>query len=348
MRISRTPLMVMAVAAMALASCSQDDEPVSVNKGHAIDFRTAMDSRATETTNANLTDINVAAFMGDQLFFPDMEFAKGSDGFFTSTTEYYWPGDNSELTFYAYSPANPGGTVTLDATAKSMTDFSPAATMADQVDFVTATATGTKSANESAGVPLTFNHQLVQIEVRAKTDNTVYTYKVSGVRIGQPVAKGSFDFVSSAWSLGSDKAIYTDTYADARTLSSDPVSVMGDGGNAMILPQQLTAWDPQTDPANSAAGAYISIKLQVATAETGVQVYPFPSDGDCQWAAIPVNTNLEAGKKYIYTLDLTHGAGYVDPKDPKPGDPVLGGPIKFTVDVVDWVDTPVNLPMTTK
>lgn len=348
MRISRTPLMVMAVAAMGLASCSQDDEPVSVNKGHAIDFRTAMDSRATETTNANLTDINVAAFMGDQLFFPDMQFSKGSDGFFTSATEYYWPGDDSQLTFYAYSPANPGGTVTLDATDKSMTDFSPAATMADQVDFVTATATGTKSANESAGVPLTFNHQLVQIEVRAKTDNTVYTYKVSGVRIGQPVAKGSFDFVNSTWSLGTDKAIYTDTYADARSLSSDPVSVMGDGGNAMILPQQLTAWDPQTDPSNSAEGAYISIKLQVATAETGVQVYPFPSDGDCQWAAIPVNTNWEAGKKYIYTLDLTHGAGYVDPKDPKPGDPVLGGPIKFTVDVVDWIDTPVDLPMTTK
>ncbi len=220
--------------------------------------------------------------------------------------------------------------------------------MADQVDFVTANATGKKSVNESAGVPLTFNHQLTQIEVRAKTSNDVYTFKISGVRIGEPVAKGSFDFVTTDWTLGSDKAIYTDTYADARTLTPEAVSVMGDGGNAILLPQQLVAWDPKGDATNTAQGAYLSVKLQITTKETGVQVYPFPSNGDCQWAAIPINTNWEAGKKYIYTLDLTNGAGNVDPHDPDPGTPVLGGPIKFTVDVVDWVDTPVDVPMTAK
>ncbi|MDE6322034.1 MAG: fimbrillin family protein, partial [Muribaculaceae bacterium] len=223
-----------------------------------------------------------------------------------------------------------------------------AASLGDQVDFVTAYATGNKTDNETAGVPLTFNHRLTQIEVRAKSDNEVYTFAISGVRIGQPVSKGSFDFTTNDWTLASDKTIYTDTYTDAKVLNSDAVSVMGDGGNAMLLPQQLTAWDPETDATNSAQGAYLSVKINVTTTETGVQVYPFPSNGNCQWAAIPINTNWEAGKKYIYTLDLTHGAGYVDPNDPIPGDPVLGGPIKFTVDVVDWVDTPVDLPMTTK
>lgn len=347
MKIIRTPLMMAAVAAMALSSCSQE-EPVSVNQGRAIDFRTSMDSRATETTNANLTSIQVAAFLNNQLFFPDMTYTKGSDDFFTSTTEYYWPGDESQLTFYAYSPANPGGTVTLTADNKTMTDFSPAAEIADQVDFVTATATGTKSANEASGMPLTFNHRLAQIEVRAKSDNAVYKFSISGVRIGQPVSKGSFDFATTDWTLGTDKAIYTDTYTTPVVLTGDAVSVMGEGGNAMVIPQQLTAWNPDTDAANTAQGAYLSVKLNVATAETGVQVYPFPTDGQCQWAAIPVNTNWEAGKKYIYTLDFTHGGGYVDPKDPQPGHPVLGGPIKFTVDVVDWIDTPSDLPMTTK
>ncbi|MDE7375930.1 MAG: fimbrillin family protein [Muribaculaceae bacterium] len=338
--------MMAAIAAMALASCSQD-EPVSVNQGRAIDFRSAMDSRATETNNANLASIKAAAFMGDQLFFPVMDFDKGSDGFFTSATEYYWPGDDTELSFYAYSPANPGGTVTINADEKTMTDFSPATDLADQVDFITANATGKKSLNEASGVPLTFNHQLSQIEVRAKSDNTVYTFAISGVRIGEPVSKASYDFATSAWTPATDKAIYTDTYDQAKTLSSDPVSVMGNGGNAMLLPQQLVAWDPQNDASNSQQGAYLSVLLNVATAETGVQVYPFPSDGQCQWAAIPIDTKWEAGKKYIYTLDLTHGAGYVDPHDPEPGTPVLGGPIKFTVDVVDWVATPSALPMPT-
>lgn len=195
---------------------------------------------------------------------------------------------------------------------------------------------------------MTFDHQLVQIEVRAKTTNDVYTFNVSGVRIGQAVSKGSYDFTTTNWSLGTDKAIYTDTYTTAKKLGTEAVSVMGEGGNAMILPQQLTAWNPTTDGANAAKGAYLSIKLQITTTATGVQVYPFPSNGDCQWAAIPIDTNWEAGKKYIYTLDLSHGAGYVDPNDPTPGTPVLGGPIKFTVDVEPWVDTTVDTPMTTK
>ena len=347
MKKTHKSLMVLGLVAMTLASCSEDDQ-IDVNLGRPIDFRTSMNSRAVEITNANITDINVAAFLGDQLFFPVMKFSKGGEGFFTSDTEYYWPGDDSPLSFYAYAPSNPGGTVSITPDSKTMTDVTTAPSIANQVDFVTADTTGTKSANEASGVPLVFNHRLSQVEVLAKTDNQVYTFKVSGVRIGKPVSKGSFDFETSAWTLGTDRAIYTDTYADARTLTSEPVSVMGDGGNAMILPQQLTPWAPETDAANAAQGAYLSIKLQINTAETGVQVYPFPSDADCQWAAIPVDTNWEPGKKYIYTLDLTHGAGYVDPNDPNPGKPVLGGPIKFTVDVVDWVDTPEDLPMTTK
>lgn len=346
MKKTQTPLILAALATLALASCSQE-EPLSGNQGRAIDFRSSMDSRATETTNANLTTIKAAAFMDNQLFFPAMDFTKGSDDFFTSTTEYYWPGDNTELSFYAYAPADLNN-VTLTADAKTVTDFSPAAELGDQIDFVTASATGTKGSNEATGVPLTFNHQLAQIEVRAKSDNDVYTFAISGVRIGEPVSNGSFDFTKSAWALGTDNAIYTDTYDKAKVLTSDAVSVMGNGGNAMILPQQLKAWDPVSDASNASKGAYLSVKLTVSTTETGVQVYPFPSNAKCQWAAIPINTNLQAGKKYIYTLDLTHGAGYVDPHDPQPGTPVLGGPIKFTVDVVDWVDTPSNLPMTTK
>lgn len=341
-------LILTALAGMALASCSSD-EPVYVNEGRDISFRPAMSvaSRATETTNANLSGIKVSAFLGDGLYFNNIDFNKGSDGFYVSTPAYHWPGDDTPLTFYSYSPASPGGTVSIGSEAKTLTDFSPATDLSSQVDFVTAKATGTKSQNESSGVELDFNHQLSQIEVRAKADNEIYTFKISGVRIGQPVSKGSFDFESSDWTLGTDKAIYEDTYATAKTVTDSAASVMGAGGNAMLIPQQLIAWNPETDSTNTAEGAYISIKLQVTTTETGVQMYPFPSDGNCQWAAIPIDTKWEAGKKYIYTLDLSEGAGYVDPKDPKPGDPVLGGPIKFTVDVKDWVTSNQDLPMTT-
>lgn len=347
-------LLLSALGALTLASCSQD-EPVAVGSGttsdYTIGFRPAMGAavsplaRSAEITNANLSEINVTAFMGDALYFQGLDFAKGTDGFFVSTPEYHWPGDDTELTFYAYAPSTPGGKVTIDTQTKTMTDFSPAVNVADQVDFITATASGTRSKNEVSGVELTFAHQLSQIEVRAKADNEVYTFKVTGVRIGEPVSEGSYDFTSSDWTLGSGKAIYEETYDTPVTLTADEVSIMGTEGNAMLLPQQLTAWDPTGDASNSAKGAYLSVRLQIQTTETGVTVYPFPSDPDCQWAAIPVPTKWEPGKKYIYNLDFSHGAGYVDPHDPDPGVPVLGGPIKFTVNVQDWVDSPVDMPM---
>lgn len=343
-------VVMLAIASLALASCSQDDELVT-GTDKAIEFRPAMGmaSRATETTNANLSSINVTAFLGDAKFFPELTFAKQTGSpYFVSSPEYYWPADDSPLTFYAYAPENPGGTVSIEPDAKTMTDFTVAQNLADQVDFITATGTGKRSSYESTGMPLTFDHRLSQIEVRAFTDNDVYTFTISGVRIAEMVDKGSFDFTTAEWTLDTDKAIYTDTYDTPVTLTSTAANVMGQGGNAMVLPQQLTAWNPETDAANSAHGAYIAVKLNVSTAATGVQVYPYPTDPDCDWAAIPIDTDLQPGKKYIYTLDFTHGGGYVDPHDPQPGNPVLGGPIKFTVDVVDWVDTPVDTPMTTK
>lgn len=193
---------------------------------------------------------------------------------------------------------------------------------------------------------LTFDHRLTQIEIQAKSENEAYVFQISGVRIGQPVSKGSFDFSTNDWTLGSDKTIYEETYSSPKTLGADPVNIMGDEGNAMLIPQQLIAWDPDGDAANSKAGAYISVKLQINTI-AGAQVYPFPSNADCIWAAIPINDNWVAGKKYIYTLDFTHGGGYVDPQNPDPGEPVFGGPIKFQVNVTDWDAEEVDTSMQT-
>lgn len=121
--------------------------------------------------------------------------------------------------------------------------------------------------------------------------------------------------------------------------------------NAMLLPQQLVAWTSATDPTNNANGAYIALKIQITTKD-GARVYP--AKGDYDWAAVAIGTNWEAGKKYVYTLDFSNGAGKVDPEKKKPVDPtdpfnpgedILGKPIKFTVTVTPWVpaDQPVEM-----
>lgn len=348
---------IAALAAMSLAACSED-EPVSVNtlEETPIDFRPAMGSRATETTNANLESINVTSFIGDANYFTKIDFNKGTDGFFTSTDKYYWPGDTTTLSFYAFSPNEDGlgADVTMTADTKTVENFSVPEQIADQIDFVTAYATGRKDINEKSGVQLDFKHQLAQIEIRAKSANQNYVYKVAGARIGRVEYLANFDFTTEKWTLDDwhDTAIY-DASCDTVTLSADPVDVMGTAGNAMLMPQSLTPWSPKDDPDNVARESYLSILVRIASKD-GAVIYPFPSDTQKDatgnkrqfaWASIPLSGTWEAGKKYVYTLDLTDGAGNVDPDDPQPGTRVLGDPIKYTVNVEDWIEADQAIPM---
>lgn len=346
--------MFMAMTAMLIASCSSDDV-VSTNTGRAIDFRTSVGTRGAETTTANINKFWVTAIdEAGANYFSKQEFTKDG-GFFTSSPVYYWPA--GKLNFVAYSPSatDLGGTLTINNTTKELKDFSPATTIANQKDFVTAAASGTRVANETNGVELTFAHQLSQIEIKAKNTNAGYVYKVVGVRIGKPVSKGIFTFGANTWALiTTEKANYAVEYTSAPIiLAENAATMMGTANdNAMLLPQQLTAWTPKADQTNANNGAYIALKIQITTKD-GARVYP-ATGKDYDWAAVAINTNWEAGKKYVYTLDFSNGAGKVDPEKPEPTDPtdpfkpgedILGGPIKFKVTVTDWApaDQPVEM-----
>lgn len=359
---------MMAAAALTLTACSNEEEgagSIASRANEAISFRPAMGTRATETTNANLADFYSTAIVNDTTLFDQINFAKGSDNFYVSQHNYYWPGDNSEVQFYAYAPSQDamGADVTLTNSRKVIENFSVAEEIADQVDLITANMTGTKSQYETSGVPLTFSHRLSQIEVRAKTDNQEYTYTVVGVRIGRAEYLGSFDFTTNKWTLDDwhDTAVYTSDYSTSGTpitLGSTPVSIMGASGNAMLLPQTLTPWSPTADPDNVAREAYLSVLIRIQS-KAGAVVYPFPSDTQKDatgqkrqyaWASIPLSGTWEQGKKYVYTLDFTDGAGFVDPDDPNPGNPVLGDPIKATVNVLEWTeaDNDLSMPLNAK
>lgn len=330
-------LFLLVCATALLSSCSKDETLQSGND-RGIDFRAAMATRATETTTASLNSFFTTAIDNSGAnYFTDVEFTK-SGSYFTSSPAYYWPSDGSALTFYAYAPSasDLGATVTINNGTKQLVNYTPATDISDQLDFITTTATGSK-ANETTGVALTFEHRLSQIEIKAKNTNDAYVFKVQGVKIGQPVSKATFDFGTNAWALGADKADYTVEYTTDRTLNATAVSLMATtDDNAMLIPQQLTAWDPDTDGGNTAKGAYIAVKVNITTKD-GARVYPDAAKGTYGWAAVAINTQWEAGKKYVYTLDFSNGAGRVDPDDPDhAGETIMGSPIKFTVTVDPW------------
>lgn len=349
-------LFLAAMAAIAMTSCS-NDETLEINTGtrQAIDFRTAMATRAAETTIATLDSFYVTAFnenIIDLPYFKDLKFKK-EGSFFVSEDKYYYPGDGTDLTFYAYAPSATGlGTdsIEIDNTNKNLTlkDFSPADSIPDQVDFITANATGNKN-NEKESVHLIFEHRLSQIEIQAiQQDNKVYNFEIKGVRIAQAISKGNFDFKNEEWTLSTDitdKTNYKYEFDKAIPMTEQTI-LMNECGGAMLIPQQLTAWDVVNDKENTSKGAYISLLLRITTKD-GALVYPFKEDAEAKgeseenktyaWAAIPVDTKWEAGKKYVYRLNFANGAGYVDPEeDTNKGKPILDGEVKFDVEVTDW------------
>ncbi|MBD5203435.1 MAG: fimbrillin family protein [Bacteroidales bacterium] len=357
----KTLFYMMALGAVALTACTEEaPEPESKASDYDyISFRSGMSSRAEETTNSNLNSIYVTAFAGDSLYFENLNFQKGADTFFTSTPSYEWLGDTGlQYKFFAYAPSQDelGADITTGsadgktAEAIKLENFTVASEIADQVDFVTAEATGNRNDNESAGVELTFDHRLAQIELQAKSENPTYDFKVTGARIGRPQITGSFDFLTNEWTIDEwhETDVFT-TSCDEVTLGATPVSIMGKSGNAMLIPQTLVPWSPSGDPDNVAREAYLSVLVRITTKADGHVVYPFPSDTrnvEYAWASIPLSGTWEQGKKYVYILDFTEGAGNIDPDDPQPGNPVLGGPIKFTVDVSDWTNSDIPTPMT--
>ena len=334
-------LFLAAVAAFALVSCAKD-ETKSINTGEEISFRSAMQVKATETTTENLTEFNVTAIFTDDNspYFQNITFT-GSSSSFTSTDKYYWP--QQPLKFIAYAPTTGVGTPTLNGASVNLQNFTVASSIADQVDLIAATATGNKQDNEGAPVPLTFGHLLSQIEVKAKNDNTTYVFSVSGLRIGQVSSQGTVDLSTTTWSSVAQTVDYEILF-DPFDLNSTPTSLMGDEGNAMLIPQSLTAWNPASDPSNANAGAYLGVLIDIDT-DQGVNVYPTASSASA-WVAVPINTTWEKGSKYVYTLDFSEGAGNVDPEDPdNPGDPILGSAITFSVEVSPWTTSEQNLPM---
>ncbi|MDE6271152.1 MAG: fimbrillin family protein [Muribaculaceae bacterium] len=353
------PLILIALTGVAVASCS-DDEPLEVRQStESISFRSGMKSRASETTNANLKSIYVTAFNGTKPYFENVNFERGADSYFTSASRYDWLENNETLQFFAYAPSQTelGADITnVDGKAGlKLENFSVPDQIADQVDFITANASGNKKQNAETGVELTFDHRLAQIEIQAKSENKTYTYKVAGVRIGRAEFMGTFDFTTNEWTLDDwhDTAVY-DATCDEITLTAEPQSIMGPSGNAMLLPQTLTPWDFKGDPDNVARDSYLSVLVRILRTDNGYVMYPFDTDTQKDatgqkrqyaWASIPLSGTWEQGKKYIYTLDFTDGAGVVDPDDPTPGEPVLGS-IKFSVNVEQWVDTPAGIPMT--
>lgn len=376
----KSVLLMAAATAIALSSCSSE-ETKDVAKSSNITFRSTvgLNSRGTEATTDNLKNIWVSAWAGDDPVFNAEQFTKkaGTTEFRSVGGPWFWEKDK-DYTFMAFATgkedkANLNPTINKDNI--TLADYTPSTTLADQLDLLTAHGTGNKVDNGTAGAKLDFDHILSQIQIKVKNTNENRKYIIKGVRISNVHGTATYTFTPNA----AAKHAWTDIKApsqyilnqDAAITLDDQNKVVNDllvGANsAMLIPQGITAWDGQAPSQVGATfanvnGSYISllINVQKKNAAGGwEQVYPDKAgqadNTKFAWAAVAIPAVTWAnGNKYIYTLDLSRGAGKVDPvdpgkdktdKDPKPGEDILGGEIFFTVEVKEWNPTDQTVPM---
>ena len=355
------------LTSIVVISCSKE-EIQNFNEGSVIDFRTTV-TRATETTSSNLSNFYVTAITSSgSNYFTDLKFTGENTAYYKSEKDYFWPSDGSNIDFYAYAPSKTDldvTSLTIDKTTQALTSFIPNESITNQKDFIVAKATGNKN-DADDGVELIFDHVLSQIELRAYNSNTGYSIKVKGVRIGKVFTTADFSFTNKIWSNRTNKGNYELIYTDPRPLTdaidaNNSITLMPSANdNAMLIPQEMTAWDSENDKTNTSNGTYFAVLVNIKTA-AGAKVFPKEyttesEEGAFDWIAVPIAGEWHAGFKYVYNLDLANG-GLIDPeKEPEdpddpddddpdtpssgttggPGSSVMGGEIKFTRNVDSW------------
>ena len=381
MTIMKKLMMLLPLAALVLTSCSSDnveqlaDDVTIVNYPEgAIWFSTDIETTRGLTTAANFREFKVTGVHSNAEYaFSNLIVTSENGTVWTYDTGdeqkpfKYWPADNTDVNFYAYAPSSLQEKVVIDnAYGKQVTGFKQEQTVANQIDVLSAYATGSKSSNAYTGVTLDFKHALSQIEIKAKNSQTdKYTVKVKGVKLCRVNDEGNMLFQTAAadyptWNTLSGKQSFIKKGDTETTLTGSVQSIMFGNDNFLMLPQSLTAWDGTANDAQE--GAYLAVLCQIVRLSDNKQIYPDDA-GKYGFSAVPIGTKWEVGHKYVYTLDFFgagDGAGQVDPDpknpenpndndvDDKPkgddgegGDPIIDdakSPIKFTVTITDWVN----------
>jgi uncharacterized protein (TIGR02145 family) len=344
--------LISAMVGLGLASCTQD-EITSVNTSDAISFNVVA-SRSDVALTSNLDSIYVIGVKEDGSRYMDNVKYRKKNGVFLPDSLYMWPTD-SPLKFYvsniSFDDPRVGDNIDDDTPyATYYTDSLPA-----MPDLLTATAEGDKTTATSAGISVTLKHRMAQIVIRAKSSNTDLTFQIYGVYINGQNQAPKFFYNDETWAPADNTTIAyygPKSLSNAVTLNGTPQSLLS-YGQAFMPAITRAGWNPKTDPTNINKRSYLSLALRITETVGGKQVYPDTddktSDTTLNTASIPLPVEWQAGKKYVYTLDFTDGAGYVNPRKPTPenpdedpfeaGDLILGGELQFIVEeVTGWSD----------
>ncbi len=321
-------ILLLAVAVVAMASCTKTDVIQTSKDKNAIEFNAFFHkaTKATDVTTDNIAAFEVTAMLNNATYFDAVAVSKNGSAWTYSPVQY-WPAEGT-VDFFAWAPTTSGTGITKSA----YNDFivAPLADAAAQSDFVVARTQGTKAAN-AAGVTLNFRHAMSQVAVKVYNGNKnlqydIYGWKVCGVDVdGEYILKdantdgnNSGKIAAANWcnnttytgSFYDDFDKYNKINASANEEATNAAAITG-ATNMILVPQSGATAAAKYSAATASAtmnGSYIAIDMCIKNATDGTVV------ASRQWCCWPVAFSWAPGYKYTYVIDLSQG-GYKELND---------------------------------
>lgn len=288
---------------------------------------------------------------------------KGNWSYANPAEQAYWPTDDEPLSFYAITNSKHRLSNTnfyqydINNSVPGMVYIVPRE-VENQEDVMYAATSGLTATSNAGTVPLLFKHALAQIAFKAKTSNSKFNVEIQSITLHNIYSRMfisplGIDAVNGIYSL--DVNNYSVGLASPVTFSYASGTVdANDVDGAMLLSPQIGCGINGTDananmgtPWATTESAPVTIKTADANKQQYIEVkckikfgnvYLVGSESSYGTTYIPITTNWQSGKRYVYTLDFA-GGGYKDD-----GTPMLKS-IKYTVTVTDWTDSNSILSM---
>ena len=313
-------ILLAVTAALAITSCSQNEEFENPAQNAEIGFNTAV-TRATAMTTADFSKFKVYGYAHEGEFAVATKATSIVDGTYEkkenvwsemASQKFYWPSSDN-VTFFAYSPVGETGTTYTAATtypgyptiAYTVNDI-----IASQSDFLVVQQTGDGTTNKS-GIALGFKHALTQIAFKLKGADKDVNYSVTELALKGIKKSGTYYWKENKWTADDITKNYTiDMSASATTFVGDATAteLTGNDKVLMLIPQVPTA----------------TIDVKYIATKDGIQICD-----ETKTVNIPTD-EWGVGQRIVFTIALTPGnemtiTGNVDNndwtnKEPQPGD----------------------------
>lgn len=370
-------LFAFAALAMSSAACSQDETIESVvsktEPRKEIEFHLDVKSRATDITLAELDTIWVYAHDKSKTVFEATPFIKDQYGSFKPAEKIYWPEETDSITFTAFWPSLekirtnpyeakvPQVLLTMSSNERKFV-YQPAACSLYNYDLITAT----KTLNEESaanGIPLNFTHAFAQVEFKAKIDPSAeHSVEIHGCSLFSAKTRGTYSFDTKTWAPMNETGNYIFAAPEeVLTVSEEAKSMTDKTGCIYMMPSTWNLANFADRDESTKTGTTLIVYGKVYDEENNV-VYPKESDatystrledgtstkimsgirdltglGKMRIQLGKGDLAIEAGRKYVFTVDFTNGVGYHAFGDKsKPMQPILNYGLKAQVTLEDW------------